>query len=307
MNELKISHFSSFKQLLEQISSKETCDALRNNELVSIERNEYFTGTKTFEDALDLANNGWPEGNAIVTNYTKTYDKMWQKFFPQQDFSLETQVQESGSIIIMDEYLKGSPDCMLDFNPDPEKADKFGGCKLQRIIVNACCNCHVVIETIYQRGALIAALVNSMELSGFNVEIIVVWQVARGNKQLRYTLTVKKFQEFLDIQTLTFVLAHPSMLRRLVFRLIEQEPADYATLFVRDAYGYTQDIDEESILKFGIEYGGQLKLGNMYFSFVDLSYNEQQLVDQCVATVKEHFTEITMNQRRGDDTTPNKF
>jgi len=309
--DLKVSHFNSFRQLLEQVVNGEREDSIPKTQLASIRHESSsgsWTGTRTFEDAIDLANNGWPEGRKQIEIYTKEYTKLWQRFFPQQDFGSEMRQQESGSIIIMDEFLKGSPDCMLDFNPNEESDDKLKGSKLQRMIINACCNCHISIEAIYQRGALLAALVNSMELSGFNVEIVVVWQVDSGggwgreskNQQLRYTLTLKKFQDFLDTDTLAFTLAHPSMLRRLIFTLIEQEPKRYVDNYVYSGYGTTTDINDNEVAKYGASYGGELKNGNMYFKYMDNNYSEKQLVDQCTAIVKEHFTEVDMNAKAKD-------
>lgn len=303
----KISHYNSFRELLTQVVNGDIDDTLHKSSLASIHRDREFTGTKSFEDALDIASNGWPEGMEQIKKYTTTYTKLWQKFFPQQDFGSEMRQQESGAIIVMDEFLKGSPDCMLDFHPDEESDDKLKGSKLQRMIVNACCNCHIDINAIYQRGALLAALVNSMELSGFNVEIIVVWQVdssrySSGETQsLRYTLTLKKFQDFLDVDQLAFTLAHPSMLRRFIFRLIEQEPSKYTKNYVGHGYGVTMDIPEEDVAKYGIEYGGQLKQGNLYFKYMDNNYGEAQLVEQCTAIVKEHFTEVDMNAKPKED------
>jgi len=302
---LKTSHFNSFRQLLEQVVNGDREDSIPRTSLASIrhEPDRHFTATRTMEDALDIAHNGWPEGRKQIEIYTKEYTKLWQKFFPQQDFGSEMKQQETGSIIVMDEFLKGSPDCMLEFNPNEESDDKLKGSKLQRMIINACCNCHISTEAIYQRGALLAALVNSMELSGFNVEIIVVWQVDSGGwrsnvqQQLRYTLTLKKFQDFLDTDTLAFTLAHPAMLRRMIFTLIEQEPKNYVDNFVYSGYGHTTDIPDNDVATYGASYGGELKNGNMYFKYMDNNYGEKQLVEQCTAIVKEHFTEVDMNKK----------
>lgn len=304
MLDQKISYFNSFRDLLTQAVNGSPDDSIPPTSLASKEHgNATFYGTHSFEDAIDIANNGWPEGRAQIEKYTKEYTKLWQKFFPQQDFGAELKQQESGAIIVIDEYLKGSPDCMLDFNPNPELDDKLKGNKLQRLIINGCCNCHISIEAIYQRGALLAALVNAMELSGFNVEIVVIWQVEswRKEQELRYTLTLKRFQDFLDIDALAYSLAHPSMLRRLIFALIEQESKHYVDNFVYHGYGTTTDIPAEDIPTFGRNHGGELKHGNMYFKFMVTNYDEKQLVEQCTAVVKEHFTEITMNKKDDED------
>lgn len=162
------------------------------------------------------------------------------------------------------------------------------------------------IETIYQQGSLVAALINSMELSGFNVELVVVWNLSEsswgrgGGKQLRYCMTVKSFQQHIDTDRLAFSIAHPSMFRRLIFAAMEQEPDEWAKAFCDNSYGTPTDLNDEAVAKFGITYGGELKHGNMYFKILRNNYSESELIEQCTQIVKDHFTEITFNQSQDD-------
>lgn len=293
---LKHTHYNSLNSLITQVVNGEPAECLRPSQLESKNGSAYFTGTASMVDCLSVAQNGWEEGRKMIDKYTKEYNTHWAKFFPQQDFGSDLKADVSGSIINIDAYIMGDPECMLDFSPNEDKPQEAKGQKLQRIIVNACCNCHVKIETIYQRGSLIASLVNSMELSGYNIEVILVWQVDHGGLQLRYTLTLKNFQDFLDVDKLAFAVAHPSMLRRFIFALIEQEPTEYAKPYVEGSYGYTSEITEADIVSYGASYGGQLKHGNMYIKFIDNNYAEAELINQTTQVVKDHFTEVTMNK-----------
>lgn len=291
--------------MLEAVCRNERSEKIYNAESLS-RSNASWIGTKSWEDCLGIVSNGWEDGRKQVDRYTKQYSAVWSKFFPQQDYGVETQKSEVGSIIVVEDYLTGQPDCMLDFHPDYKKQDKASGQKLQRIIVNCAVSSYMNIETIYQQGSLVAALINSMELSGFNVELVVVWNLEdsswgrHGSSQLCYALTVKSFQQHIDTDRLAFSIAHPSMFRRFIFAAMEQEPDEWATRFCNNSYGVPHDLLEEDIAKFGVTYGGELKHGNMYFKILRNNYTEKELIEQCTAVVKAHFTEISFNDKEDD-------
>jgi hypothetical protein len=302
------SHFRNMSSLLDKAVNGECNDNIRPVDRSSRLEREHFTGTKTFEDAVSLATGGWPEGRTIITNFTKQYSGIWSKFFPQQDFGTELSGGVSGSIPQIGEYLIGNPESMLDFTPN-EVESNLAGCKLQRIILNGAVSCGIGIETILQYGGLIGALVNSMELSGFNIELIICWggssspfmskNKMNSNAEVysRYSLTIKEFNQQLDTDKLAFCLAHSSMFRRFIFSLMEQEDDYYCQkLGVPGWYSYPVNILEEEITLFGSEGRGVLKHGNMYFRMLDSNYNLDQLVEQCTAVVKNQFTEVNFNK-----------
>lgn len=306
-------HFTSLSELLNQATNGEPNEMLRHCDLSSRkENNPEFTGTYRYEDALDLARNGWPAGRDMIEQHTRTYKEIWSKFFPTQDFGQDLTSSVSGSIPMVSDYLLGLPESMLEFTPNEEESN-LKGCKLQRIILNGGANCSILPEVIHQYGGLIGALINSMELSGFNVELVICWQ--NGDSfagvgvpspsdtiRARYSLEIKQFNQKLDIDKLAFCLSHPSMLRRFIFALREQENDEYVEKIVQRSYGYSNNLTQDEIIRFGATaHGGQLKHGNMYFRLIEANYTLDQLAEQCTAVVKEHFTEVNFNQAQNQD------
>jgi hypothetical protein len=256
-------------------------------------------GTYSFEDTLGLISNGWPEGRAIVGRYTQEYGKIWQKFFPSQDYGNHFQPSTQGAIPLVDQVIIGNPENMLEFFPDESLSDKFTGNKLQRMLVSCIVHCGISIETILQRGALIAALINSMELAGFNIELNLSWKTTSGGMTMLPSLTLKNFQDRLDTDKLAFCLAHSSMLRRVIFAVNELAPKDFAKEWTTSAYGTPTNLDEKQITNWGADIlGGEVqgKKTNMYFKLLDSNYQLDQLVSQCTTVVKEHFTEVSFNK-----------
>jgi len=294
-----VSLFDSYNELITKAISGEANDNLSSSSLESRNGNLSFTGTRSWADCLSMINAGWPEGRDTVYRFTQEYGAIWAKFFPNKDYSDVLKPDITGSVPNIAAYIAGEPECMFEFFRDEEQERLIAGCKLQRIIICGNASAYIKAEVIYQFGSLIAALVNSMEMAGFSVELWIVWKSKRDNQQVEYFCPLKKFQERLDIDKLAFSLAHPSMLRRIIFSLIEQENDSVVNSFILSGlggYGSPVNLDREEIMKFGTEGGGPAMIhGNMYFKFVDGNYNLEQLANNCTCVVKEHYKEVSFN------------
>lgn len=300
-------HFNSLGELIEYIHTNEPDERLGRQEAMSSrsKTDASWTGSYTWEDCLSLVTNGWPEGRAIAQKYTTEYGKIWQRFFPQADYANDFKPDIAGAIPMVDKVIEGNPENMLEFFPNENLLDKLAGNKLQRMIVNCRCSCRINIETILQRGSLIAALVNSMELAGFNIELNLVWQATGNSNHVQlHTLIVKNFSDILDIDKVAFCVAHSSMLRRIIFAAEEIAPYDFANSFIGHGYGYPTNLDTTQITSFGADIlGGELggKKTNMYFKKLDSNYTLDALANQCTAVVKEHFTEVNFNYQEDNN------
>lgn len=303
-------YFANLTDLLEK-SVQDDPNDLVYRDRVSRDRNVYFNGTARFEDALDMASNGWEDGRKIIAAYAKEYGHIWRKFFPVQDFTKKTSQAVTGDVVLVENFIAGIPEDMMTFVSDDNirKVEGNSNGKLQRIILNGSVSHFIRPDTILQYGALIAALVRTMEEAGFSVELNIVWYLGHkcflgGNKpspndnvRLMYVLELKRFNENLDIDKLGFCVAHSSMLRRFVFSLMECEDNEFVRQITMENYGYPINLTAEDITSFGgnIENGGKTE-GNMYFRLLDNNYTLEQLVEQCTAVVREHFTEVNFNE-----------
>jgi len=91
-----------------------------------------------------------------------------------------------------------------------------------RIAVNVVCSSWVEPEDIINRGAAVVALIDKIQSEGQRVELVVFCHIeSRRNDRIIMAVTVKRPEEPIDMDRVAFALAHPSMLRRCFFRVVE--------------------------------------------------------------------------------------
>jgi hypothetical protein len=92
-------------------------------------------------------------------------------------------------------------------------------------------------QAIKRRGAAILALVDMLQTRGLRVEILGCF-TSQEFGTLEYRWTVKAATANTPLACLAFGLAHPSMLRRVLFSLMECEPENVRSCFdVGSGYG----------------------------------------------------------------------
>ena len=77
-------------------------------------------------------------------------------------------------------------------------------------------------EAMIRKGAAVVALIDQIERSGQRVELIAT-QISKTHRQYdeqHIFITVKQPDEPLDLDRISFAVAHPSMLRRVGFRIM---------------------------------------------------------------------------------------
>jgi len=94
-----------------------------------------------------------------------------------------------------------------------------------RIYMNVSAGAHTSTKQIMNRGAAIVNLIDSIEGDGLRrVELVAVCNSQNrsgGNKRNLFSVVVKRADENLDWGRVSFAIAHPSFLRRLMFRIQE--------------------------------------------------------------------------------------
>lgn len=197
-------------------------------------------GSLDIAEAQRLALYGWPEGLKTIRHITKSIREEFIRLFPKQDFSEEIKKDIQGGSIDVVSFLSGQPDCMTSFKENPDNI--IEGNKLQRIIVECVCNCDITAESLFNRGAVICAAIEALELYGFRLEVIMQITIRSSfgstGKNLIVSCPIKKFDHNMDYDLLAFALTHASVLRRFMFSLMEQMPEDLRKEFsVGRGYG----------------------------------------------------------------------
>jgi hypothetical protein len=174
-------------------------------------------GSETFADAIKLASDGWPGPRAEVVRLTdQVIDHVQRYTMP----NFVPVFDVSGGEVDVDRFLLGEPENMIEQALMP--VAKHG--KVVRLIVAGTVSCGISQETINQRGAAVVSLIDALRLAQHTLEIWVHYGVSTyGGREWHCVALLKAAEDALDIDGLMFALAHPSMLRRVVFSVMEHE------------------------------------------------------------------------------------
>jgi hypothetical protein len=174
----------------------------------------------SYEDALKLASDGWPEGVRKLSALAATVPN-GVEWFQEHDVA--------GHYPDVPRALAGDPFNMITrgkaHKPKPSMT----------LVVSYGANCDISGEAMWNYGAAVVALVDRLESRHVRCEVLSVWNTElRGRKRRRGSMavTLKRAEEVLDLSALAFGLAHPAMLRRIGLALLERSPAD------QEDYGY---------------------------------------------------------------------
>jgi len=173
-------------------------------------------GTDNLQDAVSLALNGWhdirPQVDAVFTDVEQRISDVLEMRF-------QTMHNYTGFSVDMGRYLQGDPECMLDYVPEEQQ----GMGRVVKVVVNIAASCTIDPDDIMRRGVAVVALIDTLHKLGVGVEI---WadESLTGKAGGKFANRVKMHDsaQMVDIDSLMFGLAHPSMLRRLVFSMQEQ-------------------------------------------------------------------------------------
>jgi len=171
-----------------------------------------WAGTATFEDAVKLAVNGWPEGREQASKFISRLNISGRVIRPEIVYD----VTGEGGVDIS-RYLVGDPECVMDF-AESEQTHSMNNGPIVQIVYNISASCGIDPSRMMRRGAATMALVDALESAGKRVELTVVDQ----NDYYEWRATVKHTDAALQIDQLAFALVNPAMLRRIAFSITGQ-------------------------------------------------------------------------------------
>ena len=257
-------HFDSIHSYMSAITTRPK-NSIMSNADASKSGSESFTGTKSWSEALDLLENG--------------YDKPLEKI--KNELAKDLKVSENrprrrpinavvGYVPNVPNYLLGIPEQMIRIHQTPNKVKAI---TINYAITN---NCGTEAKDLERGGIAMLNVVNRLELSGIRVNLNVVVQCTKHDKEWQVcSINLKNYREQLDIKKICFPLAHPSMFRRMGFAWLERSTnmnSDFS-------WGYGHSIssrnDEETIQKevFKDEFF------IAHFHVKDLDYNVDKILE----------------------------
>ena len=197
-----------------------------------------FYGTDTFEQAIDYAKHGWTTG--IEQMKTKINVKA-------QNDQFKNVYDVAGGHVSVPRYLVGVPTNMIRKVP-VERKDKV------ITVVRFCAALgSVSTNTMIENAIKFVQIIQNLEANGYRCNVDVAFGSSKNyihdlkpGDYKNYSVVrvrIKKSSERLNIAKMCFPLVHPSMFRRLVFRLREMNedysywagPGDVAS-FYRSTY-----------------------------------------------------------------------
>ncbi len=216
--------FNSLNEYIDFLKNNDVCYDLFPNPS-SINGSYDFTLTHSLEEAMDLCLYGYHD------NFDKLIElKLQLEKYVKMSSKKNNQYNDYiGYVPDVKAYLEGSPLSML--NKVNERRKKID------IYLNTSYLASTSQEAIYNRGAIVLTLVEMLENLGYSVDLH-IFEMSKVNLQIHFSeFILKKENERLNPQKLYFPLCHPSWIRRLNFRLIE-ETKDATEQSWSEAYGH---------------------------------------------------------------------
>lgn len=226
--------FPSLYEFLREVELPHTWKPKEYGEAFVSDKPDFnFYGTKSLSEAIDLCRSGWDEGivkvNNLVDKIKYKLNHLLKDFSPIRSYT--------GSMVDIDAFIHGEPENMLEWEIGVRDKPTI------TIHYNISTSASVSMNTMVAKGAATLAMIDILEALGTRV-YLKIGETCRGSyvgSTQFFTatfITAKEANEPLNINLLAFALAHPSMLRRLHFKLQETYPEKLARLGgVLDGYG----------------------------------------------------------------------
>lgn len=192
------------------------------------QREYNFTKTNSYEEAEDLLLHGWDIMSQKLT-------KEIQNKKCKQSYKNKTVYGIQGFQACVPRYLQGIPDSMVSNKRVVTKQ------KTIDIVKDFGYECRTTTAKMEEESIKVLRLVDSLESKGYRVNLSLVFVSRYRGKYISFIIKIKNASQRMNIKQMAFPLVHPSMLRRILFGIIErlEETKNFG-----QGYGYCTDYDE---------------------------------------------------------------
>jgi hypothetical protein len=195
--------------------------------------NNRWSGGATWDESKVMALKGWREGLREIEKFRARITP----FIAEKVLRYQQTFAVSGYNVDVGSYLANDPECFVSRIFEERN---YPG-KIFKIVCSISFSASISPETIIQRGAMICVLIDAIEYAGHRAEVVCNdASCSRDSRERRegkfknqgwfeVDVTLKKADQPLEMVELAFCLAHPAMLRRIMFSIAELEGwSDYA-------------------------------------------------------------------------------
>lgn len=172
-----------------------------------------FTGTKDFNEAVQLLSTGWQDKAKELTKRLKAVERDMAPIMKQQRC-----ISVAGYQPIVPLFLAGQPASMVGTRMQPVKQ------KVVTLVKSISYNSSVDPLEWTEQGLKALAIVKKLEANGYRVNVdIIRGGYDQDNPKFGVVcrVRIKHANERLNVSKLAFTMCHPSMQRRLMFRFTE--------------------------------------------------------------------------------------
>ena len=206
-----------------------------------------WAGCRTFEDAVNLARNGWHEVTDATMARMLPLVEAVSSQMEQENYYYDT----TGMTFDVARVLENEPECWINH----ESVIREAPGKVLRLVYNFTSSAGVTREVIIAKGAAIAALVQLLERGGIRVQVDTVeysghcpnrdYRLPRVKYQM--WVTAKEANQDLDIPRLMFAMANPAMQRRISWGVHEAIWPHFGGGY----YGSVGEVDDQGDIYIG--------------------------------------------------------
>lgn len=214
-----IKEYSSISAFEDYINNTPLNNIFRWAPLASSTSGEAFTGTKTYEEAVDLLKHGWDEGSKKIEQQLKLIAKDVGHVKTKT-----TTYDVTGFQASVPRYLQGIPTNMINHKEVIRKQ------KVITLVKNINYMANTSKDEIIAESTKAIQVIKKIEAMGYRVNLDIISVSVVGEKILgkfeieelhSIRVRLKSANERTNVSKMAFALVHPSMLRRFEFRHLE--------------------------------------------------------------------------------------
>ncbi len=207
-------NFKNRQDFISYLKTAKTSSTFIAKNLASYEisrSNTEWTGTKSFDEALNLFENGWYENFDQFLAQKQQIDK----FFPYVSKKKIYHNDICGSVPNVVNAINNLPLSMRRLYEDYNAQKKI------TIHYNCDIPWYIKQRQVFINGLLTLSLVDFLDSLGYRVELKTYGISTSGNQIALIDLILKSSGEKINLQKFYFAFCHPSFMRRLLFRVME--------------------------------------------------------------------------------------
>jgi hypothetical protein len=221
------SHFESLGDFLK--TSQQPSLSSANSSKSEGREGEEFTGVRTFADAIQMAERGWPEGRKKLMTAMAAAQST-------PSFTPSIVMDVAGAYPIAALAAAGDPCSMVDLAPVEDRVRP-----IVRLLIQRAGSSAYSTNEFMSYGAAIMSYVEGLEGAGWRCEITICFASnLQDDGENFVTALVKRAEEPIELDRMAFVMVHPAFFRRICFAVYEAIEG-LSHVLNKHGYGYSRN------------------------------------------------------------------